>query len=177
MARRLVLLGLLALVLPQSAFAYERDAPLEAFASRFAMRPAEVRCPSRPEWAEFTLTQMGVDDPEIVYGVTHLFEDWVMLRQDLCAAARGVTDESIHPSVRALAVLALVHESYHVRRWGWRRDEGQVECRAIQHFIVAARLLGASLELAQRLYWHAVVWHYGIAQPGSAYYRPGCRVP
>jgi hypothetical protein len=131
MARRLVLIGLLALVLPQSAFAYERDGTLEAFASRFAMRQAEVRCPSRPEWADFTLTQMGVDDPEIVYGVTHLLEDWVMLRQDLCAAARGVTDESIHPS----------------------------------------------LELAQRLYWHAVVWHYGIAQPGSAYYRPGCRVP
>lgn len=176
MLRRLVLVGLLALALPSQASGFTRNAELERFASKVAMRPAQVRCPDKTEWGAFVRENFG-GDPELVYGVTHLTEDWIMVRYDLCDAALRVADESVAPSLRALAVLALEHEAYHVRAWGWRRDEAKVECRAIRRFTVAAQLLGASLAQAQRLYWHATVWHYGIAQPGSAYYSPSCQVP
>jgi hypothetical protein len=166
-----------ALVFTTDIYGYNRSPQLEQVATTFAMRPAEVRCPSTDEWTHFTLEQLGASDPELTFGATHLFEDWIELRPDVCFAAQHVTDETIHPMWRALAVLTLTHESYHVRRWGGRRDESKVECQAIRHFRVAAQFLGASSALADRLYWHAVVWHFGIARPNTYYYSPTCKVP
>lgn len=160
------------------SYAFERALELERVAGVFANRAAEVRCPDAPEWQAFADEEMGADDPELVFGVTHLFEDWIMLRPDLCMAAARITDEAIHPTWRAAGVLSLVHEAYHVRRWGGRRDEAKVECAAVRHFRVAARLLGASAQLADRLFYHARFVHYGIANRMNwAYYSPWCTVP
>lgn len=141
------------------------------------MRPAEVRCPDQAEWGDFARIELGESDPELVFGATHLKADWIMLRTDICEAADRPGDETISPSLRALAVMTLVHEAYHVRRWSARRNEGRVQCQAIRHFRVGAQLLGATRAQADLLYPFALSWHRGIAQRDSEYHWSGCRVP
>ena len=170
-SRLLVVLAvaLLALATAPMTLAYERSPALEPVASIFAMHPAEVRCSEQAEWDDFALRWLGERHSELLFGVTHIYEDWMMFRPDLCPAAVRVADETVDPSLRALAVLTLVHEAYHSRHWPWRAHEGRVHCQAIRHFKVAARLLGASVDQAEHLYTHARYHYYGVAQPGSGY--------
>ena len=79
-------------------------------------------------------------------------------------------------SAKALAVLTLVHESYHVRHWSWRLNEARVECQAIRHFRVGVRVLGGSQQLADRLLPFALAWHVELARD-SVYQLPACRLP
>lgn len=173
----LAVVALLAAAAPAAAHAYVRNAQLERVASIFAMRPVEVRCPDSAEWGDFALIELGESDPQLVFGATHLREDWMMLRTDMCDAAALPGDEAVEPSVRALAVLTIVHEAYHVRRWSARRHEGQVQCQAIRHFRVGAQLLGASRAEADLLFPHALLWHRLIAGPETEYYWPRCVLP
>jgi hypothetical protein len=166
MRRRLALLGATALVCAGAliaaapASAYERPALLERVASVFALRPAEVRCPSFLEWTSDPIWGTGPNQQR-AWGYTDMIDEYVVLQPTLCAGALSVTDPTVPAWERATGVLVrvLVHESYHLRHWPLRRNEGKVECQAIRNFRRGAELLGASPELANDLLPYALAAH------------------
>ncbi len=167
-----LILVVCALALAPAAGAYTRSPELEQVSKVFANgRGWPVRCDTPEEWAD-----TGAD-PLWAFAYTQMDERYVVLRGDLCPFAEHPEDETTPPWDRALAVLVLIHESYHVRAWPLRRVEGRVECQAIRHFTVGAQLLGATPDQAQELLPYALAWHYLIARPGTAYEWRKCRVP
>lgn len=102
----------------------------------------------------------------------------------LCDAARAVNDSSIPAWNRAMGVLVLVHESYHLRRWGAAGNEAKVHCQAIRHWRVGAALLGASDATITDLWPWALAAYYEEAnlQPlfsleRHPYRDDDCKVP
>ncbi len=136
--------------------------------------PAQVRCPDSP--AEWSFDLGDPLYPEEIYGRTFTGTAVVEFRSDLCPILDNLAFSSADDSTKALAVLALVHESYHVRHWRWRLNEAYVECQAIRHFRVGVRVLGGSQQLADHLYPLALDWHTHITQ-GRDYYLASCAVP
>jgi hypothetical protein len=100
-----------------------------------------------------------------------------VLHPALCAGALAVADPGVPVWQRAMGVLVLVHEAYHLRRWAWRRNEARVECQAIRHFRVGARLLGASPELANELLPVALAAHARMVKLFPEYNDPTCKLP
>jgi hypothetical protein len=136
--------------------------------------PAQVRCPDSPE--EWSSDLGDPLNPEETYGRTFTQTEVVEFRADLCPILDNLASSNAVDSTKALAVLTLVHESYHVRHWRWRRNEAHVECQAIRHFRVGVRVLGGSQQLADQLFPLALYWHARITQnPG--YYLATCAVP
>jgi hypothetical protein len=162
-----------ALSLSPSAFAYDRPAELNRVASVFAMREAEVRCPSNAEWEADPIWGGG---PR-AWGYTNMLRDYIELHPALCAGALGVADEALPSWQRAVGVLVLVHEAYHLRYWRWRFDEAKVECQAIRHFRVGAQLLGATRELANELLPYALSAHARMGRLFPEYRDPSCQLP
>lgn len=162
-----------ALGLSASASAYEQPAELARVASVFAMQEAEVRCPSNAEWEADPIWGGG---PR-AWGYTNMLRDYIELHPAFCAGALGVADEALPSWQRAVGVLVLVHEAYHLRRWRWRFDEAKVECQAIRHFGVGARLLGATPELANELLPYALAAHARMGRLFPEYRDPSCRLP
>jgi hypothetical protein len=136
--------------------------------------PAQVRCPDSPdEWG----SDLGDPiNPEEIYGRTFPQTEVVEFRADLCPILDNLASSNAEDSTKALAVLTLVHESYHVRHWRWRLNEAHVECQAIRHFRVGVRVLGGSRQLADQLFPLALYWHARITQNPS-YYLASCAVP
>jgi hypothetical protein len=163
-----VLVSALGLVAPARAF--DRPPKLEQVASYFAQRPVEVRCPSIEEWRA---------DKNVIAGwaYTHLTQDWIVLHPALCEGALRVADERVPAFQRAMGVETLVHESFHVRRWRYRRNEGRVQCQAITHFKTSAEMLGASPEQANDLLGYALAFHLQTVTLFSAYAHAGCKLP
>jgi hypothetical protein len=169
----LLLLG--ALWFAHSAQAFSTDPHIGAFVQVFANgRPAQVRCPDSPEEWNFDLGDPA--DAEEIFGRTLVESAVVEFRSDLCPILDNLAYSSADDSTRALAVLTLVHESYHVRRWAWRLDEARVECQAIRHFRVGVRVLGGSQQLADQLFPLALHWHTEITR-NPAYHLASCNVP
>jgi hypothetical protein len=164
-----------ALSLAPSARAYTTDPHIAAFVQVFASgTPAQVRCPDSLE--EWSLDLGGPLAAEEIYGRTFTRTSVVEFRFDLCPILADLVGSSADDSTKALAVLTLLHESYHVRHWAWRLDEARVECQAIRHFRVGVRVLGGSQQLADELFPLALSWHTSITRT-PAYYLPSCRVP
>jgi hypothetical protein len=174
--------ALLALVLgvmllaPPPASAYERPPLLEGAASYFALRPAEVRCPSTDEWIGDPIWGTA-PNPSRAWGYTDMLNEHIVLQPALCAGALAVSDPLIPLWQRATGTLVLVHEAYHLRHWRWRRNEAKVECQAIRHFIVGAQLLGASPELANDLLPFALAAHARMVRLFPEYRDRRCRPP
>jgi hypothetical protein len=169
------LLALGVLLLAPPAQAYSRNLHIAAFVQVFANGiPADVRCPdSHEEWS------FDLGDPpnaEEIYGRTLTRTGTVEFRPDLCPILDSLANSSADDSTKALAVLTLIHESYHVRHWRWRLNEARVECQAIRHFRVGVQVLGGSQQLADRLFPLALVWHNLITQNPS-YYLATCDLP
>jgi hypothetical protein len=156
-----------------AAAAYERPPELERVASIFAMRSAEVRCPSSAEWTSDPIWGGG---PR-AWGYTNMPYEYVELHPALCAGALAVADATRPPWQRATGVLVLVHEAYHLRQWRWRFNEAKVECQAIRHFTVGARLLGASPPQANDLLPYALAVHARMGRLFPEYLEPGCTLP
>jgi hypothetical protein len=151
---------------------------LNAVASTFAMRPVSVLC-------------YGADEPGSPYDLGA----WGYVRKplrkahrahldaDLCDGALDINGADTEVWQRALGVLVLVHESYHLRRWGAAGDEAKVECKAIRHVKVGARMLGASESTVEELWPFALASHYRLAEfrvwltDERPYYDPDCDVP
>ena len=176
--RAAVLAIALALVLglPAPAGAYERPALLETVAAHFAMRPAEVRCPSTAEWIADPMWGTG-QNPQRAWGYTDMVAEHIVLHPALCAGALAVSEPAIPMWERATGILVLVHEAYHLRLWKWRRNEGKVECQAIRHFTDAALLLGASPELANDLLPFGLAAHARMGRLFPEYQDRRCKLP
>lgn len=161
--------------LAPSAKAYSTDPHIAAFVQVFANgTPAQVRCPdSLEEWSSDLGGPLAAEE---IYGRTFTRTSVVEFRFDLCPILDDLAGSTADDSTKALAVLTLLHESYHVRHWGWRLDEARVECQAIRHFRVGVRVLGGSRQLADALFPLALSWHSTITRT-PAYYLPSCRVP
>ncbi len=100
----------------------------------------------------------------------------------VCQGALSVNDPLVPAWQRALGVMVLIHESYHLRRWSAAGNEAQVQCRAIRHWKVGMRILGASEETITELWPFALVAHYELSNIsdwfGERPYRDdNCNVP
>ncbi|HET9674847.1 MAG TPA: hypothetical protein VFP31_08535 [Gaiellaceae bacterium] len=169
-----LVIGLLLVEAP-SASAYERPGELERVAAVFALRDAEVRCPSTDEWIGDPVWG-GPTQPR-AWGYTNMIREHIVMHPTLCAGATAVDDTTLPGWQRATGVLVLVHEAYHLRRWGGRWDEARVECRAIRHFRVGAELLGASTEVANDLLPYALAAHQRMVTLFPNYRDPSCKLP
>jgi hypothetical protein len=170
----LLFLGGLLAATPASA--YERPALLERVASFFALRPAEVRCPSLEEWASDPIWGTA-PDPQCAWGYTDMVHDHVVLHPALCMSASAVAGGTAPAWQRATGVLVLIHEAYHLRRWKWRRNEAKVECQAIRRFTTGAELLGASPQLANELLPYALAAHARMVELFPNYRDRRCKLP
>lgn len=168
--RRVIALAalILACVYASPALAEYESPKLAAVASVFAMQPVTVTCSTPAE--DWLL--------EGAWGYVFLFDPVVHTSPYLCEAAEHVTDPVYGLSVRALAVMVVTHEAYHLRKqWSDRGDEGKVQCRAIRHFRYAAQMLGASPELATELRAYALYHHWKLAARFPEYHFADCVVP
>ena len=164
------------LVAAPAASAYAEPSELQRVASVFAMRDAEVRCPSSEEWIHDPIWGTDPNAPR-AWGYTNILWDYVVLHPALCTGALAVSNPAVPPWQRATGVLVLVHEAYHLRRWPWRRNEAKVECQAIRHFTVGARLLGASAEQANELLPFALAAHARMVRLFPEYRDGTCKLP
>jgi hypothetical protein len=166
----------LALLAAPRASAYERGLELERVASVFALREADVRCPSMGEWVGDPIWGTGPTQPR-AWAYTNMVKDYIALHPALCAGALDVSNSTLPGWQRAAGVLVLVHEAYHVRRWPGRWDEAKVECRAIRDFKKAVVLLGASRELANELLPWALAVHLRMGALFPEYRQRDCKLP
>jgi hypothetical protein len=158
------------------ASAYDRPPLLERVASVFAMRPAELRCPTSEEWVDDPIWGTGPNTSR-AWGYTDMVNDRIVLHPALCVGAGAISDPTLPAWQRATGALVLVHEAYHMRFWRWRRDEAKVECQAIRHFVTAAQMLGASRELANDLLPFALAAHARMVTLYPQYRDRRCRLP
>lgn len=93
------------------AAAYDRPALLERVASAFALRPAEVRCPSLSEWINDPI-RGSVDNPQRALGYTDMLHEHIVLHPTLCggrrrdnrprAARMAASGRDAHPGSRGI---------------------------------------------------------------------------
>lgn len=146
---------------------YESE-KLAPVASVFAQQPVTVLCSTPKEDPSFYFS----------WGYVYLFSNVVNMVEYLCEAAERVTDPLVGMSRRALAVMVLTHEAYHLRKtWSARGDEAKTQCKAIRHFRYAAMMLGASPELATQLRAFALAHHWRLAARIPQYHLQNCVVP
>ncbi len=169
-ARSLALIVLATLVLAGAAQAYERPAKLNEVAAFYSLGVGEIRCPSQREWDADFASSFG-------YAYTNLLDDYSVLSPLVCAGALGVASNDVPDWQQALGVLVLVHESFHLRRWRWRRNEGKVECQAMVYFKEAVMRLGASAEHAHSLYVYAMALHMHKISLFPQYRDRACKLP
>jgi hypothetical protein len=169
MRRFVVLLAVAsACLLPAAAAAEYEDAKLGEVASVFAMQPVTVTCASADEDWTFAFA-WGYVQPGVP--VVHL-------DSYLCDAIVDVNSKRFGAKRKALAVMVLVHESYHLREsWGGAGSESETQCAAIRHVRVGAQFLGASYSFAMRLRDLAVGWHDQLGADHPEYGLAGCKVP
>lgn len=150
---------------------------LDAFASKFAMRKVSVECTTYllEAWLSGA---WGVVIPDPTLGKAQK----TMVEYDpICTGPLALNDPDYPDWKKAIGVLVIIHESYHLRHWSWASDEGRVECRAIRHFKVGVRLLGGSEELVEELYPVAYWAHQAVTSLTDAwgkrpYWDPRCKV-
>jgi hypothetical protein len=159
LVRRLVFVAILAILCvvcfrAGQANAWTRNPTISAIASVFAMRGVSVRCYGRDE-----------SNSPADYGAWGYVKKplgrarYAAVDDSLCDAALHVNDPAYDTFHRALGVLVIVHESYHLRNWGGAGSEGKVECQAIRHWKVAARMFGATNETLDLLFPTALALH------------------
>jgi len=170
MKRLCVLLvsALVVLCLPATASSYETPPQLNDVARVYSLGIGEVRCPTVAEWDADFASSFG-------YAYTHMVREYAVLSPTVCQGALGVGTTAIPDWQQALGVLVLVHESFHLRRWRWRRNEGKVECQALVYFREAAVRLGATVQHAASLYAYAIALHAYKVSLFPQYRDSSCR--
>jgi len=179
--KRFLLTILAFLVLAPTAGSYYKHNKLNEVASWIAMRPVEVFCYLDDEdEAPWTYGSWGYVDKPLGK------QSYEALDFRLCEGAQNINDTNILKWQRALGVLALTHESYHLRRWGGAGDEAKVECKAIRHWRYTAQKFGATNEIIEDLWPLALALHYKLTNYVDydknfnqirPYYDPNCKVP
>jgi hypothetical protein len=163
-----VAFAVVALAFAGGAGAFERNAPINDVAAVYSLGIGEVRCPSTAEWNADFASSFG-------YAYTNLRADYAVLSPLVCTGANGVGSTQVPRWQQALGVLVLVHESFHLRHWRWRKNEGKVECQAMVYFREAAVRLGATEEEAYDLYAYAIALHLYKVKLFPEYRDRGCR--
>jgi hypothetical protein len=169
-ARSLAFVTAAALALAGGASAYERPAKVNEVAAVYSLGVGEVRCPSAEEWDADFASSFG-------YAYTNMRDNFAVLSPIVCAGALGVGTAETPDWQEALGILVLVHESFHLRHWRWRRNEGKVECQAMTYFRDAAERLGASAAHAHSLYAFALALHAYKVSVFPQYRDRACRLP
>lgn len=180
MKRVVVLLAVAAALVAVSTAEGVRQRPkLAAIASVFAERPVGVKCylpgdESSPD---------GFGAWGYVWKPTGKAR-YMHLDAPVCEGALRINDPLVPAWQRALGPGVLIHEAYHLRRWGLAGNEAAVECKAIRHWKVGARMLGATEETVAQLWPYALAEHYELANyvdvfdaGNRPYYDPSCNVP
>jgi hypothetical protein len=166
-----ILLALVvALVLVPSVAAYEVPSDLNEIAHIYSLGVGEVRCPSQAEWDDDWASSFS-------WAYTNLRRDYTVLGPVVCAGALGVGSANVPAWQQALGALVLAHESFHLRHWRFRRDEGKVECQALANFRDATRRLGATAAQAEDLYPYALALHDYKVSLFPQYRDPNCVIP
>jgi hypothetical protein len=159
-----------ALATVASVQAYERPPLLNEVAMVYSLSVGEVRCASEAEWnADFASS--------FASAYTNLRDDYSVLSPLICEGALAVGTTTVPDWQQALGVLVLVHESFHLRHWRWRRNEGKVECQAMVYFKEAAVRLGATGDRAHELYAYAVALRAYKVGLFPQYRDKSCRAP
>lgn len=175
------------LLVADNATAEFGDARLDEVASSFASRPVTVVCASEEEDSTFVWAWGYVLEPINVQTSTHIFDE-------ACVGALAIDEDSDEATdyMKAIGAATLVHESYHLRITKGNGDEALTECRAMRHYDVALRKLGASEETIARLMPLMLLNHWRLRaisedwhnQPGASifgkpatYHRSGCDMP
>lgn len=123
------------------------DPRLDAIASHFAGRPVHVEC----------LTRLEANiDQVIMWGAAAYVEGYIDGRgYGLCERLRDMLDgDASRWSAYSLAwaVLALTHETGHLKGHRWSGSEAKTECWAVQHVQAFGRRMGIpALGLLQAL--------------------------
>jgi hypothetical protein len=102
--------------------------------------------------------------------------EYAVLSPVVCRGALGIATAEVPDWQEALGVLVLVHESFHLRRWRWRRNEAKVECQALVYFREAAVRLGATPEQAHALYAYALALNAYQSSVQPQYRDRTCRL-
>lgn len=169
------------LLLASPANAAWQDSRLNQVASTFAMRPVSVTCASEIEDEHLADAYGYIDALPNLKALARA--KVAHLEASMCVGALNLNDRSLSAVQRAQGSSTLVHEAYHLRRWAHAADEGRVECQAIRHWKVTARLLGATEETIAELWPYALLLHYeqtrvvvwGLWQ--RLYYYEACAEP
>ncbi len=161
--------ALVSLGLPVAASGYDTPTTLNEVALVYSLGVGEVRCPTDEEWGGDVGSTLG-------YAYMQTGREYAALSPVVCRGALGVATAEVPDWQQALGVLVLVHESFHMRRWRWRRNEAKVECQALVHFREAAVRLGATPEHAHALYAYALVLNAYQSSVQPQYRDRSCRV-
>lgn len=160
---------------------------LKKVASVFANRQVYVWCRTKEDDGTLS-TAWGY-----VY-VPTAKQPYTTIDRDACNGALDIRDDNPRTSdfLKGIGAAVLVHESYHLRDIPGNQDEARTECRAMRHYDVVLRLLGASDAMMDRLmpimliqHWYLRAWsehrHWrNIDNPWDSqptYHRPGCKMP
>jgi hypothetical protein len=168
--RSLALAALAVALLAPAARAYDTPSQLNQVARVYSLGVGEVRCPSQAEWDAYYGSAFA-------WGSTNLREDYSTLAPAMCEGALGVGDATVPLWQQAAGVWVLVHESFHLRHWRFRRDEAKVECQTMVYFRDAAMRLGASEAQAEELYPYALALHIRQVRLFSWYRDKTCPAP
>ena len=146
---------------------------LDALASHWAQRSVTVECPATEE--TWNADPRGYD----AFGYIWPDANWTRVEPHVCAEALKAADENgITDAAIAAAILIITHESWHLRLWPWRMDEGRVECQAIRHFRQSVEMLGVTdRPHIDELYSYAWAFDAREAALFSAYRWRGCKIP
>jgi hypothetical protein len=158
------------LAVAESAVAYDAPARLNDVAHVYSLGVGEVRCDSDDEWAADPASRFA-------WSHTNLRHDYSVLPPFLCKGALGVGEPEVPLWQQAAGTWTLVHESFHLRHWRFRRNEGKVLCQAIVYFTDAAARLGATEQQSNELYPYALALYRQITQRYPWDRDPACIVP
>ena len=111
------------------------------------------------------------------WGSTYLREDYTTLPPFICEGASNVGRSTVLLWGQAVGVWVLVHGTFHLRHWRFRRNDAKVACQAIVSFGDGAMRLGASEEEAEELFPYALALHIRQTEPFSWYRGRKCRAP
>lgn len=158
------------LVLAPGTSAFEIHNKLEDVAHVYSLGVGKVRCPSPAEWDADFASSVG-------WAYTNIRSEYAVLGPRVCEGALNVGSANVPLWQQALGALVLTHESFHLRRWRFRRNEAKVECQALVYFREAAERLGATATQADDLYPYALALHAHQTRLFPHYRDPRCVIP
>lgn len=161
-----------------------RPPELSKIVSAFALRPVKVEC------------RTEVEDPILVDAWGYVYvptskQRITFVRASACRGAldiatdaqcdpeRGITVPEVCSTdfTKAIGAMVLVHEAYHLRRVPNNQNEAITECRAMRHYDVALRLLGATDVVMDRLMPIMLQQHAYLRARVPAYNWERCGFP